>query len=396
MSIIDGLYEQAKTELIENIAHDLQYDIDNLLTRITAAKNKIDDATRSLREYSRLHEAAKRLQKSMQKSGFNIKTVQDMVTNFEAFGSKNRSQIFSNTEKGKENLQHYINLQNASDSVLQNAQEQEAKQALLEGYKLIMGIREALGFKHINYGIIYTGINGSGQQQLLMGTMDIETLISLGHLNNSMSIVLEQTGAQIRAVLNGFDSNQENNNFIDLLSRGNNSQTWSILTEISSQLNQMRTEDGKRKYYYFYGQLVEALMDLEKENLTVDKIYEALIQGQNTISFEKMGDFQLSITEEELSRIYEIQAKTFAAQKISDKDIKTIRITSLANITTTLTHLQDAFSQQNIIEALKKQFTHDPNNKTSRGQIAKLASADKEVEEEIKKLIERVLNSLTT
>jgi hypothetical protein len=41
MSIIDGLYEFAKTELIESIANDLQYNVDNILSRIEAAKNQI-------------------------------------------------------------------------------------------------------------------------------------------------------------------------------------------------------------------------------------------------------------------------------------------------------------------------------------------------------------------
>ena len=228
-----------------------------------------------------------------------------------------------------------------------------------------------------------------------MGTASVETLIAQGHLNKSMSIVLEQTGAQIRAVLNGIDSSK-NNNFTDLLTRGNNSQTWDVLTRISDELNKMRTVEGKRKYYYFYGQLVEALMDLEDKDLNVDNIYEALIQGQNTISFEKMGDFKLSNTEEEINRIYEIQAKTFAGQGTSDTDIKTIRITSLSNIMNTLTRLQNAFNEQNVVEALKKQFTHDPNSKGSQGQIAKLASVDGDIEKEIKKLIEQILGSIIT
>lgn len=327
-------------------------------------------------------------------AGFeHVKTLQDIIENFDKFSEskKNRSRIFSNTEKGRENLQKYKQLQDASNSVLQSAQEQKAKEALLNGYKLIMGIREALELKHINYGIFYTGVNDSKQQQLLMGTASIESLISQGHLNKSMSIVLEQTGAQIRTILKENSSNSVNNNFIDLLARKNNQKVWDVLTQVSEKLNKIKTEDGKRKYYYFYGQLVEALIDLEDKDLNTENIYKALVQGQNTISFEKQGDVQLSIIEEEISKIYEIQAKTFAAQGTSDDDVKTIRIISLSNIINTLTRLENAFNQQDIIKALNDEFTN--TSKSSQGQIAKLASIDKDIEKEIKALIDQILKS---
>jgi hypothetical protein len=42
----------------------------------------------------------------MRKFGFDVRTMQDVVANFEAFSEsgKNRSRIFSNTEKGRENF----------------------------------------------------------------------------------------------------------------------------------------------------------------------------------------------------------------------------------------------------------------------------------------------------
>lgn len=391
MAIIDELYNTAKSQLAMDIAQDLQYDINNILTRIHSAKAEIRNATDSLKEQSKLHRAAKTLLKSMQKQqNFeNVKSMQDVIEHFEEFiqSGKNKSKIFANTEEGRANFQKYINLQDASDSVLQQSQEQKAKQALLNGYQLIMGIREALGFKHINYGIIYTGINNSKQQQLLMGTANIESLIAKGRLNKSLSVVLEQSGAEIRNILNENIANPEDNNFINLLAQGTNAQTWNLLTQISNQLNKMTTSDGKRKYYYFYGQLAEALIDLENKDLTVDNIYEALIQGQNTVSFEKKGDFLLNQTIDGIEKSFEIQAKTFASYDTADNDIKTIRIISLSNIMRTLTDLENAFggSKAEVVAALKDQFTD--KEVQSKGQLNKTA----EIEKEIKELIDKIL-----
>lgn len=386
MGIIDGIYQQAESELASTIANDLQTDITKVLIRIQSAKAAIEKASALLQEQSRINNAAKTLRKSVQKQGFTqVKTMQDLITYFDEFTGQgyNRSRILSEAAGGKQKLENYLNLQNASDKLIQQSQEQELKNALLHGYQLIMGIRDALGFKHINYGIIYTGINGSGQQQLLMGTMNVETLISQGRLNKSLSIVLEQTGSQIRNILSG--NNQQSMGFENLLARdnGRNAQVWDILTQIQDNLTKQVTSDGKRKYYYFYGQLTEALIDLEGKDLTVESIYEALVQGQNTTSFEKMGDFKLKIAEEEL----DIQAKTFAAQDTADNEVKTIRITSLSNIMRVLTQLENAFnSGENgiILQNIKQQFTE--SSKGSKGSLAK-------AEDDVKRLIKETLDA---
>lgn len=393
MGVIDGLYQQAKSDLASAIANDLKTDIHEILAKIQAAKYKIEKASETLKYNSSIYNAAKNLQKSMQKQGYKVKTLQDVLQYFDDFSQQghNRSRILKVDEGGKEKLQKYLNLQEASDNLNQQSQEQKLKEALLEGYQLIMGIREALGFKHINYGIIYTGINGSGAQQLLMGTIDIETLISQGHLNNSLSIVLEQTGAEINNIL----QNSSNNNFNhmeDLLARkeGRNAQIWEILTRIQKQLNDARTPEGKRKYYYFYGQLTEALIYLEDKDLTMENIYEALVQGQNTTSFEKMGDFKLTIAEEEL----DIQAKTFASQGISDTETKTITITSLSNITRVLDSLANAFGAGNnsaILEGIKSQFTQSSSGNESKGSLAK---AEEDVKIKIKAVLDEYLSSI--
>lgn len=385
MGIIDGIYQQAESELASAIANDLQTDITKILARIQNAKAAIEQASKLLQEQSRINNAAKTLRKSVQKQGFTqVKTMQDLVTYFDEFTKQgyNRSRILSESAGGKQKLENYLNLQNASDTLIQQSQEQELKNALLHGYQLIMGIRDALGFKHINYGIIYTGVNGSGQQQLLMGTMDVETLISQGRLNKSLSIVLEQTGSQIRNILS--ETNQQSMSFENLLARdnGRNAQVWDILTQIQDSLTKQITSDGKRKYYYFYGQLTEALIDLEGKDLTVDNIYEALVQGQNTTSFEKMGDFKLKIAEEEL----DIQAKTFAAQDTADNEIKTIRITSLSNIMRVLTSLENVFNAGDsgiILQNIKQQFIE--SSKSSTGSVAK-------AEDDVKRLIKEVLD----
>lgn len=385
MGIIDGIYQQAESELASAIANDLQTDITKILARIQNAKAAIEQASKLLQEQSRINNAAKTLRKSVQKQGFTqVKTMQDLVTYFDEFTKQgyNRSRILSESAGGKQKLENYLNLQNASDTLIQQSQEQELKNALLHGYQLIMGIRDALGFKHINYGIIYTGVNGSGQQQLLMGTMDVETLISQGRLNKSLSIVLEQTGSQIRNILS--ETNQQSMGFENLLARdnGRNAQVWDILTQIQDSLTKQVTSDGKRKYYYFYGQLTEALIDLEGKDLTVDNIYEALVQGQNTTSFEKMGDFKLKIAEEEL----DIQAKTFAAQDTANNEIKTIRITSLSNIMRVLTSLENVFNAGDsgiILQNIKQQFIE--SSKSSTGSVAK-------AEDDVKRLIKEVLD----
>ena len=173
--------------------------------------------------------------------------------------------------------------------------------------------------------------------------------------------------------------------FENLLARdnGRNAQVWDILTQIQDNLTKQVTSDGKRKYYYFYGQLTEALIDLEGKDLTVESIYEALVQGQNTTSFEKMGDFKLKIAEEEL----DIQAKTFAAQDTADNEVKTIRITSLSNIMRVLTQLENAFnSGENgiILQNIKQQFTE--SSKGSKGSLAK-------AEDDVKRLIKETLDA---
>lgn len=372
-------------DMAAQISADLSGDINQILIQIQQARAAIEEASYSLQEQKRIHNAAKTLRKSMQKQEEfkRVKTLQDVLENFDKFTEQgfNRSKILKGAS-GKELLQAHINLQNSSDALIQQAQEERLKQALLRGYKLIMGIRQAVGFDKINYGIIYTGINGSGSQQLLMGTMDIESLITQGHLNSSLSIVLNQTGAQINEILNSSSQQQSDRNYIDLLARGQNAQTWDILNQIKDKITTMKTLKDKR-VYYSYGQLTEALIDLEGKELSVDNIFNALIQGQNTTSFEKMGDFRLSLAEEEM----DIQAKTFASQGVRDDEIKTIRITSLSNIVRVLNNLELAFNASaggSIIENIKAQFQQ---SKTSGGKNPMLT-----IEEDIKREIDKILS----
>ena len=301
-----------------DIMKSLQLKIDKVIF-------ELDEATKLLSIYKTQKNAFKRLQKSMSKNmyGLDIQNLseEEFILAFEKYNGskKNRSQTF----KTNSSLMEFF------ESRKQIQDTQKIKKYLISSYNLIMEVRNSFK-EHIEYRVFITGKNSGGKDVILMASPSLSELTDTADITSNLDLQLSLTTKQIKDLINDYEKNiGVGAQLQEVFSEDN--EVWQLLQKVREKIIQI-SKNGK-KIYYNFGQLIEALNYLKGKEINTNNIYQALIQGLNTVSFEKQGDFILNGVD--------IQSKVFNVSG-SEYSLHRIRLMSLSNIKRVLINIKNA------------------------------------------------------
>ena len=231
------------------------------------------------------------------------------------------------------------------------------KNQLIMGYKHIMKVRN-LYKSPIVYGTSILTKDMAGNDQILFKIeSDIDALCQNAVVRQGGGLMLDACVGDLKNMIHDFDST---NKYKNLLDNSEISAIWQHLKQIKDVLK-------KSSISYNYGNLIEALVYLSKQNhFDANVVYEALLQGGNTTSFEQSGDF--SMYEDTLRTEIDIQSKLFNTFG-PDNAQRHIRLMSISGVIRVLTQiLQTIDLNQNpttINQNLKQIFEkHAPSSST--------------------------------
>ena len=288
----------------------------SLQQKVQLVIDELNRATELMSLYKKQKQAFKRLQSSMGKN-FKDGEEEAFIDSFNEYKA-NRSRTF----KTEEDIRNFFEARkNVQDTA-------KVKSYLVSAYQLIMNVRD--NFKeHIEYRVFIMG-----GDKILMASPSLKELTDTAKLTSNLDLQLSMTTSQIKKIIDSYDSDIEytqSGQLQKMFSDEKNVKLWNILTEVRKKIVQM-SKDGK-KIYYNFGQLIEALAYLQDKEITSNSIYNALIQGQNTISFEKKGDFILDGVD--------VQSKAFYASG-NDNAIHRIRLMSVSGVKRVLNNINNA------------------------------------------------------
>lgn len=317
--------------------------------------NGLKTAKSQLSPYLEAQKTIKKYRKSVQsKSG-------DLVNDFVEWHEQHKK-----SPKTREELENALKtVQNAHGIIL-------LETTLKKSLSFIMSVRNI--FKNqINYGVFIRNPNGAigGQELWLQAHTNLDEILAEGKVSlNTGSLVIEKTKADLDNILYDIKKGKAKNKYINILETSEAQQLWGLLSNIKEKLG--------RKYNY--GQLVESFVYLAKSsnfNPSESEIYNALLQGANTIPFEIQGDFEL---QDEFYNMLDIQSKLFSAGGYYD--IKTVSLLSISNAERVLTNIQFALRGTSV-EEMKFNLEQVFNLKENESQ------RNFKNEEEIKKIIHK-------
>lgn len=308
----------AKETFNSDIMKNLQLKVDKVIF-------ELDEATKLLSIYKTQKNAFKRLQKSMSKNmqGLDIQNLseEEFILAFEEYNGskKNRSQTF----KTNSSLMEFF------ESRKQFQDTQKIKKYLISSYNLIMEVRNSFK-EHIEYRIFITGKNSRGKDVILMASPSLSELTKTANITSNLDLQLSLTTKQIKDLINDYEKNTGvGAQLQEVFSEDN--EVWQLLQKVREKIIQI-SKNGK-KIYYNFGQLIEALNYLKEKEINTNNIYQALIQGLNTVSFEKQGDFILNGVD--------IQSKVFNVSG-NEYSLHRIRLMSLSNVKRVLINIKNA------------------------------------------------------
>lgn len=338
----------------------------SLQQKVQLVIDELNRATVLMSQYKTQKQAFKRLQASMSKNFENEEisklSEEDFINRFNEYKA-NRSRTF----KTEEDIRNFFEARkNVQDTA-------KIKSYLVSAYQLIMDVRD--NFKeHIEYRVFIMG-----GDKILMASPSLKELANTAKLTSNLDLQLSMTTLQIKEIIDSYDSDiryTQSGQLQKMFSDEKNVKLWNVLTEVRQKIVQM-SKDGK-KIYYNFGQLIEALVYLQNKEITSNNIYDALLQGQNTISFEKKGDFILDGVD--------VQSKVFYASG-SDSAIHRIRLMSVSGVKRVLNNINNALKQSvdfnSFAENLSKVFSEQGEHLKS----SVLNSLKTNVMQEIDKLL---------
>lgn len=321
----------------------------SLQQKVQLVIDELNRATELMSLYKKQKQAFKRLQSSMSKNFENEEILklskEDFIDRFNEYKA-NRSRTF----KTEEDIRNFFEARkNVQDTA-------KVKSYLVSAYQLIMNVRD--NFKeHIEYRVFIMG-----GDKILMASPSLKELADTAKLTSNLDLQLSMTTLEIKNIIDSYDSELENTQGLQLQRMFDDEQNvklWNILNKIRQRITNVSEMSGK-KIYYNFGQLIEALVYLQDKEITTNNIYRALVQGQNTTSFEKKGDFILDNTD--------IQSKVFSASG-SDYTSHRIRLMSISGVKRVLININNALKQSynfnSFSQNLQRVFSEDGSVKSS-------------------------------
>lgn len=248
------------------------------------------------------------------------------------------------------------------------------KSKLLQAKEIIMTIRNLITQSTIQYNLFIIG-EYNGQEVIQMGQGAVEQLVSSdGALASNLSLNLSYTSAQVQALLNNTMNESSVLGQWQNILTPERERAWQVLKSIREKVK------TSKQVYLNYGELLEALIHLDKLSLNAVNVYNAIMKSLNTLSFESGGDFVLEGQN--------IQAKvlnTYGAEEAKHR----IRYISVSNIVRVLTNIQQSL-KGNDVNQIKNNLMQLFINNDSVSKISQNG------ERELKQIVEKILAPFET
>lgn len=317
------------------------------------------DVMENIRTTLNLQKQVKRIQK-------NAKDKSQTVAEFLSSNKNSRRNI--------QTIEQYENITQKIDSFLETKDNNVIKTQMIQAKKIITLLRNLVK-TNIQYKLFIIGKDSNNQDVILMGNTSLDDFVkSSGFLNSNLDLTFALTTQEAQSIIDSY--NQESSilgQWSNILTK-EREQAWNVLTQVK--------QATKSKMYINYGELLESLIYLDNKVLTVENIYNSLIQGLNLTSFEQGGDFVLEGEE--------VQSKVVSAFGPTDL-LHRVRYISISNICRVIYSLKIAFENcQNNPSQIKNQLETVFNQQTS-SIINKMNNVEENV---IKKKIEEIMQNL--
>lgn len=192
-------------------------------------------------------------------------------------------------------------LDEVKSQVRENASRQDIRWAIMEGYTIVTLLREKIVGEKIDYKIMTTGVDGSGQEVLLEAQPTLAEVLMASKLDpTSMSVRLTVTQHQFKKMLQDLDQSDSvrslRNSVLSKMKRvqldNEQAKMWDTFVAVREGLD---TIDGARTNF---GQLTESFveyMESDEEVVdTLDTIYSLLEKGRNNLAYYLGADINAS------------------------------------------------------------------------------------------------------
>ena len=192
-------------------------------------------------------------------------------------------------------------LDEIKQQVRENASRQDIRWAIMEGYTIVTLLREKIIGEKIDYKIMATGVDGSGQEVLLESNPTLAEVLMASKLDpTSMSVRLTVTQHQFQKMLIDLDQSESvrslRNSVLQKMKRvqldNEQAKMWDTFVAVRESLE---TIDGARTNF---GQLTESFVEyLESDEEvinTLDTIYSLLEKGRNNLAYYLGADVNAS------------------------------------------------------------------------------------------------------
>lgn len=314
------------------------------------------DAMEEIRTTLNLQKQVKRIQKNAKD-----KTVAEFL-------SSNK-----NARRNIQTIEQYESVIQTIDSFLEKKDNNVIKTQMIQAKKIITLLRNLVK-TNIQYKLFIIGKDSNNQDVILMGHTSLDDFVkSSGFLNSNLDLTFALTTQEAQSIIDSY--NQEDSilgQWSNILTK-EREQAWNVLTQVKQAV--------KSKMYINYGELLESLIYLDNKVLTVENIYNSLIQGLNLTSFEQGGDFVLEGEE--------VQSKVVSAFGPTNL-LHRIRYISISNICRVIYSLKIAFENCQDPNQIKNELETVFNQQTS-SIINKMNNVEENV---IKKKIEEIMQNL--
>lgn len=192
-------------------------------------------------------------------------------------------------------------LEEVKQQVKENASRQDIRWAIMEGYTIVTLLREKIVGEKIDYKIMATGVDGSGQEVLLESNPSLAEVLMASKLDpTSMSVRLTITQHQFQKMLTDLDHSDSvkslRNSVLSKMKRvqldNDQAKMWDTFVAIREGLE---TIEGARTNF---GQLTESFVEYmesdEEITDTLDTIYSLLEKGRNNLAYYLGADVNAS------------------------------------------------------------------------------------------------------